>query len=82
MVMADKCENKYEVCEMLCYLQNNYSKATRTGLLTTLSGFYSADEISEAKNKLFAIYETMCGDGTLVGATKHRNVKHKFVEEK
>ena len=78
MVMADK----HEICEMLCYLQNNYSKATRAGLLTTLSGFYSSDEISEAKNKLFALYEAMCSDGTVDGATKHRNVKHKLGEEK
>jgi len=40
------------------------------------------DEISEAKNKVFAMYETLCTDGAVDGVTKHLNVKHKHCQEK
>lgn len=41
------------ICELLCYLQNNFSKSTTNGLITVISGFFTVDEIVFAKNKLF-----------------------------
>jgi hypothetical protein len=43
------------VSEILCYIQNNISNASKSALLTAVSGFYSGDEIIQAKHKLFEI---------------------------
>ena len=41
--------------EVLCYVQNNFKKFARENLATCLNGFYTNDEILEAKNDLFVI---------------------------
>ena len=43
------------ICELLCYLQNNFSKCSSLGLATAISGFFSVEEIEFAKCKLFDI---------------------------
>jgi len=35
---------KVAVCEILCYVQNNFSKFLRAKLLTSLVGFYRDDD--------------------------------------
>ena len=41
--------------ELLCYVQNNFASSTSSGLQTTVSGFYTADEITVAKSKLYEV---------------------------
>jgi len=43
----------------LCYVQNNYSSATKSGIVTAVSGFYSNDEVSDAKLMLYDIIDIM-----------------------
>jgi len=43
----------FEKCELLCYVQTNYSSATKSGIVTAVSGFYSNDEVSDAKLLLY-----------------------------
>ena len=41
--------------ELLCYVQNNFASSTSSGLQTTVSGFYTANEITVAKSKLYEV---------------------------
>jgi len=41
--------------EVLCYVQNNFAKFAHANIATCLNGFYSNDEILEAKNVLFSV---------------------------
>jgi hypothetical protein len=53
------------ICELLCYLQNNFARSTANGLLTAISGFYSMEEITNAKHKLYEVIKrafTSCDD--------------------
>jgi len=38
--------------ELLCFVQNFLSNVTKQEILTTLCGFYDADEILEAKKQV------------------------------
>lgn len=49
--------------ELLCYIQNNFSKSTYEGLLTAISGFYTVEEIVAAKTKLFDVAKVIVDDG-------------------
>jgi len=40
------------ICELLCFLQNNYGKIPKNELLSILHGFYDDDEVSQAKDML------------------------------
>src|SRR5437867_362062 len=53
-------------CEVLCYIQNNISSTAKSILLTSLSGFYSVDEISNAKCLLFAEADKLKVNGASV----------------
>ena len=41
--------------ELLCCVQNNFASSISSGLQTTVSGFYTADEITVAKSKLYEV---------------------------
>ena len=41
--------------ELLCYIQNNFASSTSAALQTTISGFYTAEEITTAKSKLYEV---------------------------
>ena len=43
------------ISELLCYVQNNFSKCSMQGMVTAISGFFAADEIEVAKCKLYEI---------------------------
>jgi len=47
------------VCEILCYVQNNFSKFPRANLLTSLVGFYRDEELFAAKKLLFSFVESL-----------------------
>ena len=50
------------VCELLCYLQNNFANSTYEGLLTAISGFFYEQEIVDAKNKLYDVMKRVYTD--------------------
>jgi hypothetical protein len=52
--------------EVLCYLQNNFSCTAKSILMSSLSGFYSTDEISNAKTLMFLEAEKIKSSGTIV----------------
>jgi len=70
------------VCEVLCYIANNYADATKHGLLTTVSGFYTSEEIVKAKDVMFNVVDQLRGNGTLPLDFKHRNITHKKGDKK
>jgi len=41
------------ICELLCFIQNNYGKIPKNELLSILRGFYDDDEVLQAKEMLF-----------------------------
>ena len=45
--------------EPLCFIQNNVSSTTRMNLVTWLSSFYSAEELTEANSALFSVAESL-----------------------
>ena len=45
--------------EPLYFIQNNVSSTTRMNLLTWLCGFYSAEELTEAKSALFSVAKSL-----------------------
>ena len=48
------------VCsELLCYLQNNLSKAPRASLITAIVGFFKDDEVAAAKHDLFTVADSL-----------------------
>jgi len=53
--MADVATSveSFVINELLCYLQNNFSKSTTNGLITAISGFYTVDEILLAKCRIY-----------------------------
>jgi hypothetical protein len=49
--------------ELLCYIQNNTSNICRNVITTNVVGFYTTEEISEAKTILFRCAEKLKQDG-------------------
>jgi len=49
------CAELVVIFELLCYLVKNFSKASVNGLATTISGFFSWEDIELEKNKLLDI---------------------------
>ena len=45
--------------EPLCFIQNNVSSITSMNLVTWLCGFYSVEELTEAKSALFSVAESL-----------------------
>jgi len=41
--------------EILCYVQNNFASSSAAALQTTISGFYTTEEITTAKSKLYEV---------------------------
>ena len=70
------------VCEILCYIANNYADATKHGLLTTVSGFYTSEEIVKAKGIIFDVVGQLRGNGTVPLDFKHRNIIRKQSNKK
>ena len=61
--------------EVLCFVQNFSSNLSKQEILTILCGFYNADEILDAKTKLFDVAEKICvGDNSdgMPRRTQHR----------
>jgi hypothetical protein len=66
------------ICELLCYVQNNFSKCSMQGLATAISGFYAAEEIEVAKCKLFETAKdvfTAPSDGRVAEALPRQQVR-------
>jgi hypothetical protein len=55
------------ICKMLCYVQKNFSKCTLNGLLTTINGSYTIDEIEAVKNKLFEVVKNLSSTKGVTG---------------
>jgi len=82
MVMADDSFVNIEIkCELLCYVQNKFFNATKNGLVTAISGFYTLEEIVEAKAKLFDTLEKLRVSGHVIDG-KHRLVQRKMSDNK
>jgi hypothetical protein len=62
-------------------VQNKLSNATKNGIVTTISGFYSTEEIVEAKVKLFELVEKLRSSGCVIDG-KHRLVQRKPSDNK
>jgi len=65
--------------ELLCYVQNYFGNSSQKGLIMSITGFYTSDEVSTAKSLLFSIYDDLVeADGhVLEGMSKHRNIQRK-----
>ena len=72
----------FEKCELLCYVQNNYSSATKSGIVTAVSGFYSNDEISDAKIMLYDIIDKLRESGCVPPEMKNRMINRKHGDQK
>ena len=71
------------VSEILCYITNNYAKATKNGVVTTVCGFYTEEEIVLAKDRLFEVVKQLRIDGVLSSdAVKHHNVTRSQGDQK
>jgi len=60
-----------EICKVLCYVQNKIAVLTNTGLLTTVSSFYTMEEVVVAKTKLYYLVEKLCDEGVIPPECKH-----------
>ena len=56
-------------------------RTTKNGLLTTISGYYTTEEILEAKTKLFETTEKLRANGCEING-KHRLVRRKMSDNK
>ena len=52
--------------EVLCYIQNNLSSTAKSILLASLAGFFTTDEINNAKCLLFSEAEKLKASGTAI----------------
>jgi len=48
-------EKSFVINELLCCIQNNFASSTLAGLQTEISGFYTVEEITNAKSKLYEV---------------------------
>jgi len=72
----------FEKCELLCYVQNNYSSATKSGIVTAVSGFYSNDEVLDAKLLLYDIIDKLRDCGRVPPEMKNRMINRKHGDQK
>jgi len=72
--MVIKMALSFEKCELLCYVQINYSSATNSGIVTAVSGFYSNDEVSDAKIMLYDIIDKLRESGRVPPEMKNRTI--------
>jgi hypothetical protein len=63
--------------ELLCYIQNYFGNSSQKGLITTISGFFTSEEIMSAKISLFRLYESLPVNGHVDGIGKHRMIQRK-----
>jgi len=73
--MASKQVNIDELkCELLCYIQHYFGSSSNKGLIVTISGFFTLEEVLAAKELLFSVYDDIVNlnDGELDGIKKHR----------
>ena len=66
------------ICEMLCFIQNNYGKIPKNDLLSIVHGFYDDDEAKEAKEMLFDWASTI--DGTPRAKTRKDSTNRRRLE--
>ena len=52
--------------EVLCFIQSNIASMPKSNIITILCGFYSAEEILEAKNLLFNVAEKLKNSGDIL----------------
>ena len=55
MAETTTTEKSFVINELLCYIQNNFASSTSAGLQTAISGFYTVEEITNAKSKLYEV---------------------------
>ena len=68
---------------MKYYITNNFAKATKNGVVTTVFVFYTEEEMVVAKDRLFDVVKQLPTDGVLPpDAVKHRNVTRKLGDQK
>ena len=56
----------YICSEILCYFQNNVSNIARNILVSNIVGFYSLEEIVDAKKSLFGEAEKLKTSGLVI----------------
>jgi hypothetical protein len=66
------------VNELLCYVQNNFSKHPRTHVGVAINGFFTDAEISDAKSCLYSTLESLKLDGLPRLTKRQGNNKHKM----
>ena len=64
--------------EVLCYVQHNLPKHARTLVGTAVSGFYTDDEVSAAKQCLYAVLDKMNLDGLPRAIRRQGDSKRKL----
>ena len=68
------------VCELLCFIQNNISSVPKFDIISRVSGYYSVNEIVDAKNEHFAVSERLKSSGLAVDLP--RNVVRRAGDSK
>jgi hypothetical protein len=66
------------VNELLCYVQNNFSKHPRTQVGVAINGFFTDAEISDAKSCLYSTLESLKLDGLPRLTKRQGNNKRKM----
>jgi len=72
----------FEKCELLCYIQNKYSSATKSSNVSAVSGFYSNDEVSDAKLLLYDIIDKLRDSGRVPPEMTNRMINRKHGDQK
>src|SRR5271156_4243024 len=54
------------VSELLCFVQNNISTIAKNVLISRITGFYTVEEVCEAKNLMFEVADKLKSDGLAI----------------